>query len=78
VTRQLSAAQLSAAQLSAASTDRHLNSAPLHLSADVNSAPVFLVPICSTQRHVNSALIQLSACKKNQLLWLETFTGHSK
>jgi hypothetical protein len=57
-------------QLSAASSERHVNSAPLQLSADVNSAPFFVVPICSTQRHVNSALIELSAAstqKFNQI-----------
>jgi hypothetical protein len=54
---QLSAAQLSAAQLSAASSERHLNSVPLQLSADVNLAPKNSAPKIqsSTQRCINSA-----------------------
>jgi hypothetical protein len=52
---QVSANQLSAInsvprQLSAASSERHLNSAPLQLSGDVNSAPKIQA---STQRRIN-------------------------
>ncbi len=71
-------------QLSAASTERHVNSAPLQLSADVNSAHVQYSAVFSRPNVFNSAPSQLTAdstqrpLKKTKivLFWwcLETFT----
>jgi hypothetical protein len=61
-------------QLIAASSERHVNSASLQLSADINSALFFVVPICSTQRHINSVLIEVSAASTKKFNHIDKHT----